>query len=88
MLCDGDSKSYNYIVERKVYGKDVSINKDECINYVSKRIGTALRNLKEQCTAKGESIGEKGFKLTNDLITKTQKYCERAIKEDNHADIN
>ena len=87
MLCDGDSKSYNYIVERKVYGKDVSINKDECINYVSKRIGTALRNLKEQCTAKGESIGGKGFKLTNDLITKIQNYYGRTI-EDNHADTN
>ena len=86
MLCDGDSKSYNYIVERKVYGKDVSINKDECINHVSKRMGTALRNLKEQCTAKGESIGGKG-KLTNDLITKIQNYYGRTI-EDNHADTN
>ena len=87
MLCDGDSKSYNYIVERKVYGKDVSINKDECINHASKRMGTALRNLKEQCTAKGESIGGKGFKLTNDLITKIQNYYGRTI-EDNHADTN
>ena len=32
-------------------------------------MGTALRNLKEQCTAQEESIGGKG-KLTNDLITK------------------
>ena len=86
MLCDGDSKSYNYIVERKVYGKDVSINKYECINHVSKRMGTALRNLKEQCKAKGESIGGKR-KLTSDLITKIQNYYGRAI-EDNHADVN
>ena len=42
MLCDGDSKSFNYIVEREAYGKDASINKDECINHASKRIGTAL----------------------------------------------
>ena len=85
MLCDGDSKSYHYIVEREVYGKDVAIKKEECINHVSKRMGTALRNLKEQCTAKGESIGGKG-KLTNYLITKIQNYYGRAIK-DNHTDI-
>ena len=49
-------------------------------------MGTALRNLKEQCTAQEESIGGKG-KLTTDLITKIRDYYGRAI-EDNHADIN
>ena len=43
MLCDGDSESYNYIVEREVYGRDVSINEEECINHVSKRIKKSER---------------------------------------------
>ena len=66
MLSDGDSKSYNYIVKEKVYGNEKSISKEECINHVSKRMGTALKNLKDQCTARGEQIGGKG-NLTNDL---------------------
>ena len=48
-------------------------------------MGTASRNLKEHCTAKGESIGGTG-KLVNDLNTKIQNYYRHAIK-DNHADI-
>ena len=84
MLCDGDSKPYNYIVQREIYGKDVSISKEEYINHVSKRMGIALRNHKEQCAANGELIGGKG-KLTNDLISKMQKYYECAIKG-NHTD--
>ena len=85
MLSDGDSKSYKYIVNEKVYGNEISISKEDCKNRVSKRMGTALKNLKDQCTARGEQIGGKG-KLTNDLITKIQNYYGRAIK-DNYGDM-
>ena len=36
VLSDGDGKSCNYIVEREVYGKDVSIINDGCKIHVSK----------------------------------------------------
>lgn len=80
MLSDGDSKSFKHIVEEEVYGKDVTMNKEDCVNHVSKRMGTALKNLKDQCTAQGQSISGKG-KLTNEKIVKIQNYYGRAIKD-------
>ena len=47
MLSDGDSKSFKKIVEEKVYGEDIVIEKEECVNHVSKRLGAALRNVKK-----------------------------------------
>ena len=38
MLCDGDSKSYDAICEAKVYGPDIVIEKEDCVNHVAKRI--------------------------------------------------
>ena len=45
-LRDGDSKAYNAVVKLYVY--DMPIVKEECINDVHKRMGTALRNLTKQ----------------------------------------
>ena len=84
MLCDGDSKSYDSVKAHSVYG-DVSITKEDCINHVSKRMGTALRNLVAIAKAKKESISGRG-KLTQDKITKIQNFYGRAIK-DNPDDI-
>ena len=78
MLSGGDSKSYSLLVESKVYGNDIVIEKEECVNHVSKRMGTALNNLK--CRVQGQSIIGKG-KLTNQMITKIQNYYGRAIKD-------
>lgn len=36
---DGDSKDYCAVVEEKVYGDDVTIEKHECIGHIQKRIG-------------------------------------------------
>ena len=36
MLCDGDSKSYDAISEAQVYGPDVIIKKEDCVNHISK----------------------------------------------------
>ncbi|GFX92669.1 uncharacterized protein TNCV_4087741 [Trichonephila clavipes] len=44
VLSDGDCKTFNYLCEKKVYGPDIVIKKEECINHVSKRLGTALRS--------------------------------------------
>ena len=44
MLCDGDSKSFDAICNSKVYG-DVQVTKEDCVNHISKRMGTALRKM-------------------------------------------
>ena len=79
MLCDGDSKSFDAICEAKVYG-DVKITKEDCVNHISKRMGTALRKLSAEAKSQGSSISGKG-KLTNAKILKIQNYYGRAIKD-------
>ena len=80
MLCDGDSKAYDAVVEASVYGKDFVVEKEDCINHVSKRMGTALRNLVTTSRAQKESITGKG-KLTQKKMEKIQNYYGRAIKD-------
>lgn len=80
MLCDGDSKAYDdAICQSKVYGNDIVIDKEDCINHVSKRMGTALRNLASVSKAQKDSITGKG-KLTQIKIKKIQNYYGKAIK--------
>lgn len=45
VVSDGDSKVFSHLKETAVYGKDVTIEKEEFINHVSKRIRRALRKL-------------------------------------------
>ena len=45
LLSDGDSKAFAAVKALDVYGPDVSIDKEDCVNHVSKRMGTALRNI-------------------------------------------
>ncbi|GFX71830.1 uncharacterized protein TNCV_2010671 [Trichonephila clavipes] len=59
VLSDGDCKTFNYLCEKKVYGPDIVIKKEECINHVSKRLGTALRSTVKDCRAQGISLGGK-----------------------------
>ena len=80
MLSDGDSKSYDAVVALKPYGDKVRIDKEDCINHVSKRMGTALRNLVATAKAQQQSISGKG-KLTDIKIKKIQNFYGRAIKD-------
>ena len=84
MLCDGDSKSFDSVKAHNVYG-DVSITKEDCLNHVSKHMGTALWSLVAIAKVQKESISGRG-KLTQDKITKIQNFYGRAIK-DNPNDI-
>ena len=43
---DRDAKTFACLTELKPYGEDVEIIKHECVGYVQKRMGTALRKLK------------------------------------------
>ena len=79
MLTDGDSKSFDAIFEENIYGVDKQVVKEECINHISKRMGTALRKLVETCRAQGKSISGKG-QLTREKIMKVQNYYGRAVK--------
>ena len=42
---DGDSSSYNQVVKSMPYGPLVHIEKAECTNHITKRMGSGLRKL-------------------------------------------
>ncbi|GFO12966.1 hypothetical protein PoB_003947100 [Plakobranchus ocellatus] len=81
MVSDGDSKAFNKLVEIMPYGPNVVIVKEDCINHVGKRLGTALRNLVSDCSKKGTTLGGRGHgRLTAETIRKLQIYYTRAIR--------
>ena len=43
IISDGDSKTFNHLQELSVYGPEVPLVKEECLNHVAKRLGTGLR---------------------------------------------
>ncbi|XP_067119238.1 uncharacterized protein, partial [Centruroides vittatus] len=57
VLSDGDSKTYHKLQEN-IYGENYIISKEECIYHVSKRMGLALRKLKETSKLTGINLGE------------------------------
>ncbi|GFW71715.1 uncharacterized protein TNCV_219291 [Trichonephila clavipes] len=59
LLSDGDSKSFLELKERNVYGSETQIKKEECINHVSKRLGTVLRQTVKDWRVKGVTLGGK-----------------------------
>ncbi|XP_077521463.1 uncharacterized protein LOC144132728 [Amblyomma americanum] len=79
VLSDGDSRTFPALQEAEVYGY-IEIHKEDCVNHVQKRMGTALRNMvTKQKGAAGESLGGRG-KLTLDLIAKLSSYYSWALK--------
>lgn len=80
MLSDGDAKSYKHLLPLKVYG-DKEIKKEECINHVAKRLGTALRNKVVEWRTKGVNIsGRKEGSLKETTIVKLTNFYRKAIK--------
>ncbi|KAK6195422.1 hypothetical protein SNE40_000858 [Patella caerulea] len=71
-----------------VYGDEHLISKQECINHVSKRMGTALRKLTKDSKKVGVTLGGRGHgRLTQNLINKLTLYYGKAIRD--HAnDLN
>ncbi|GFU25741.1 uncharacterized protein TNCV_5103451 [Trichonephila clavipes] len=59
LLSDGDAKTYQYLNTKEVYGHEIKIKKEECINHVSKRLGTSLRKAVKEWRARGVSLGGK-----------------------------
>ncbi|GFT25530.1 uncharacterized protein TNCV_3174051 [Trichonephila clavipes] len=80
LLSDGDCKTFNYLTEKNVYGDKFEIKNEECINHVSKRLGTGLRNAVKESRARGISLGGKGHgTLKEATIKKLTLYYQKAI---------
>ncbi|GFO14624.1 hypothetical protein PoB_004112900 [Plakobranchus ocellatus] len=81
IVSDGDSKSFNRLLELQPYGSDVLITKEDCINHVGKRLGAALRNLVADCSKRGITFGGRGYgRLTAETIRKLQIYYTRGFE--------
>ena len=80
MLCYGYSSAFDAVVAEKPYGPNITIEKEDCVNHVSKWMGTALRKLVNLSKAQKELISGKG-KLTQENMKRIQNYYGRAIKE-------
>ncbi|GFS65668.1 uncharacterized protein TNCV_1925061 [Trichonephila clavipes] len=78
----------DFEVMKKVYGPDIVIKKEECINHVNKRLGTALRSTLKDCRAQGISLGGKAHgSLKEATIKKLTTYYQKAILR-NKRDVN
>ena len=60
IVSDGDAKTFSHLTDLQVYG-NVVLRKEECINHVSKRLGTALRKLSASGKKSGVTLGGRGF---------------------------
>ncbi len=72
-----------HLMPSNVYGDAKPIEKEECINPLSKRMGTALRNMVAVSKAQKNSISGKG-KLTNTKMKRLQNYYGKAVKDHSH----
>ena len=64
LLSDGDAKTLKHLTDLNVYGDDVVLEKEECINHVAKRLGTALRKL----TSSGKKADSSGHHQADRLL--------------------
>lgn len=75
IVSDGDSAVFSHLQSLNVYGNNFPITKEECVNHVSKRLGTGLRNAVKVCKAKGITLGGRSDgSLTEVKIVKLTKY--------------
>ncbi|GBN50321.1 hypothetical protein AVEN_71538-1 [Araneus ventricosus] len=87
VLSDGESKTYQHLLELDVYGDNMKISKLGCLNHVAKRLGTGLRNKGKEWRSKGVTIGgRKEGSLKESMILKLTNFYRKAIK-DNILDV-
>lgn len=79
LVSDGDSATFSALVKENVYGL-VPVVKEECLNHVQKRMGTALRNLVQKSE---KPLGGKG-RLTKGLIEKLTGYYGWALRNNSN----
>ena len=80
LLGGGDTKTFDHLNNIKVYGEDTIIKKEECINHVSKRMGTALRTLKKNSSKTGTTLGGRAQGSLTDTLTKLTGYYGKAVR--------
>ena len=81
LLSDGDAKTFMHLKDMNVYGDKFPIDKEECVNHVSKRLGTALRKQVTSSKAQGVTLGGAGKgRLTAAKINKLTVYYGRAVR--------
>ncbi|GFU51837.1 uncharacterized protein TNCV_3733511 [Trichonephila clavipes] len=81
LLSDGDAKTYQYLNTKEVYGPEIKIKKEECINHVSRRLGTSSRKAVKEWRARGVSLGGKSRgSLMEETIKKLSRYYQNAIR--------
>lgn len=79
MLGDGDSKAFLAVVENDPY-EDLQVSKIECVNHVTKRMGSRLRNTKIKCKGKTLSdVKSIRSRLSDKTIDQLQTYYSSAI---------
>ena len=80
---DGDTKSYKSVCESRPYGAAVTIEKEECVGHVQKRVGSNLRKLRKDLAGKklsdGLPISGRG-RLTEKVIELLQAYYGMAVR--------
>ncbi|KAH7981702.1 hypothetical protein HPB52_000727 [Rhipicephalus sanguineus] len=81
LVSDGDSRTFSALTEENVYGL-VPIVKEECLNHVQKRVGSALRNVVQRSD---KPLSGKG-KFTKALIDKLTDYYGWALRN-NSSDV-
>ena len=74
LLSECDSQKPKHLCDLNVYPA-VPINKEECVNHVAKRMGTALRKLASEGKKAGTTLGGR---LTQATITKLTGYSIRS----------
>lgn len=80
LLSDGDSKTFSHLQSLNIYGLGVELSKEECVNHVSKRLGTGLRKVVTECKAKKITLGgKKHGSLKESTIKKLTKYYHNSI---------
>ncbi|GFV18752.1 uncharacterized protein TNCV_4756391 [Trichonephila clavipes] len=80
LLSDGNAKTYQYLNTKEVYGPELKIKIEDCINHVSKRLGTSLRKAVKEWRARGVSLGGKSRgSLKEETIKKLSQYYQNAI---------
>ena len=57
VLLDGDAKTCNHLVDLNINRDVCPVTKEECVNDVSKRLGTALRNVAGEGSQEGVVTG-------------------------------
>ena len=84
LVSDGDCKTFNELNSLKPYGPTIAIKNEECVNHVSKRLGTALRNLVSAQSKRGLTLGgRKSGSLTQVKIKLLQGYYKNAVLSKN-----